>query len=147
MTITSVRIYYYPEDPVVRGKLTETHWGFAEWFERRLKPIRQQLGGIEAKGVNIVNFMLYDNADNMRSPNEWKRVDNTFEYNCLYDLRGLLEHQPLENMERLMLFAANIAAHAPWPQVIAVSEALATPLSDSDRASLLPYLRWPRGHI
>jgi hypothetical protein len=65
MTITSVRIYYYPEDKAFERHLSGTHWGFAEWFLCRLKPIREQLRGPEVKGVNIVNFMLHEA---MRTP-------------------------------------------------------------------------------
>ena len=44
-----------------------------------------------------------------------------------------------------MKFYAELANQAPWPQVRAVGEALAQPLSDVDRITLQPYLQWPRG--
>lgn len=69
---------------------------------------------------------------------------NSFEYCCVYDLKALAKAPPLENMERLMGFTAGIAAKAPWPQVQAVGRVLAVPLTDDDRASLTPYLQWPR---
>ena len=43
MTIKSVRIYFYPDDKEDRTSISQTHWGFAEWFDLRLKPIREQL--------------------------------------------------------------------------------------------------------
>jgi hypothetical protein len=46
-----------------------------------------------------------------------------------------------------MRFTAALSAAAPWPQVRAVGHALAQPLSQDDRASLLPYLQWPRDSI
>jgi hypothetical protein len=144
MTIASVRIYYWSEDKDLQLKLSRTHWGFAEWFVCRLKPIRKELRGAEAKGVNIVNFMLYENSKLARKIDEWRKRMNSFEYGCAYDLKSLLNSPPLENIERLMRFTAGIAAKAPWPQVQAVGRALAVPLTNDDRASLTPYLQWPR---
>lgn len=144
MTIASVRIYYWSEDEDLQRKLTQTHWGFAEWFDRRLKGIRADLRGPEAEGVNIVNFMLYENAALAGRIDEWGRRMNSFEYRCVYDLRSLTKTPPLENVERLIVLTAAIAAMAPWPQVQAVGRVLGVPLSDDDRASLMPYLQWPR---
>jgi hypothetical protein len=144
MTIASLRIYFWSEDEDLQRKLSQTHGGFAEWFVRRLKPIRAELRGAEAKGVNIVNFMLYENAALAGRVDEWGSRANSFEYGCVYDLKTLTKAPPLENMERLMGVTAGIAATAPWPQVQAVGRVLAVPLSDDDRASLMPYLQWPR---
>ena len=63
MTISEVRFYYYPRRQRLERYLTMTHWGFAEWFTRRLRPIREQLRGPEVKGVNIVNFMLHEQEE------------------------------------------------------------------------------------
>jgi hypothetical protein len=147
MTIVSVRIYCYLEDEGPNLKLSRTYGGFAEWFERRLKPIRDQLRGPEAKGVNIVNFMLFENPEYASRLNHWERRDNTFNYDCLYDLRSLLAYPPIQNIEHLMHFTAEIAAKALWPQVLAVGRALEAPLTDEDRTSMLPYLRWPREKV
>jgi hypothetical protein len=144
MTIASVRIYYWSEDKDLQCKLTQTHWGFAEWFVRHLKLIRPDLRGPEAKGVNIGNFILYENSRLAGCIDEWGKRMNSFEYCSVYDLKSLLNATPLENIERLMGFTAGIAANAPWPQVQAVGHALALPLTDDDRASLTPYLQWPR---
>ena len=54
---------------------------------------------------------------------------------------------PIENIEKLMGFTAALSAQAPWPKVRAVGHALAQPLSQKDRASLLPYLQWHRDSI
>jgi len=56
MTITSVRFYFYPNSARRKKNLSSKLWGFAEWFECRLKPIREELRGPEVKGVNIMNF-------------------------------------------------------------------------------------------
>jgi len=147
MTIVTARIYYCPRSKQLERKLTRTHWGFAEWFLRRLKPIRERLRGPEANGVNIVNFMLHEVPAHAWHPNEWRQRGNTFNFSYICDLQPLVQTEPIENIERLMVFTAAVAAQAPWPQVRAVGEALAEPLSPAERASLLPYLRWPRESI
>jgi hypothetical protein len=144
MTIRSVRIYYYPEDKADERRLSQTHWGFAEWFVSRLKPIREQLRGPEAKGVNIVNFMLHENPAHCWRRDQWARRLNSFEYSCEFDFSSLLDRPPIQNIERLMVMTAEIASKAPWPQVLAVGRALAAPLTEAERESLLPYLQWPR---
>jgi hypothetical protein len=144
MTIASVRICYWCRDPARQLLLSRTHWGFAEWFKRRLKPIRQRLRGPEAKGVDIVNFMLHEDPQEVFRPNEWVRRANSFEYGESHDLAPLTEGVPIENIKKLMPWAAARAAMAPWPQVRAVGEALAQPLTDADEASLAPFLQWPR---
>src|SRR5689334_14548807 len=120
MTIASVRIYYYPTSQRRELKLSRTHWGFAEWFERRLKPIREQLRGPEVKGVNIVNLMLRENADHAPQSDQWVQRLNTFEFNFVCDLLPLESATALENISKLMLFYAAVASQAPWPQVRAV---------------------------
>ncbi len=144
MTIASVRIYFLSEDEDLQRKLSQTHWGFAEWFHRRLKGVRADLRGPEAKGVDIVNFMLCEHTRLAWRIDEWGKRMNSFEYGCVYDLKSLAMTSPLENVERLMGFTAGIAAKAPWPQVRAVGRVLAVSLTDDDRASLTPYLQWPR---
>jgi hypothetical protein len=144
MTIASVRIYYRPTDKEFERHLNGSLWGFAEWFECRLKPICEQLRGHEAKGVNIVNFMLYDDPGRAWRLDQWGQRMNSFEYGCAYDLEPLRLRPPLANIEHLMQITAEIAARAPWPQVLAVGRALAVPLTDEERTSLGPYLQWPR---
>jgi hypothetical protein len=144
VTIASIRIYYCPKDKEFERHLNGSLWGFAEWFECRLKPIREQLRGPEAKGVNIVNFMLYDDPARALRLDQWSHRMNSFEYGCVYDLESLRGRPPMENIEHLMQVTAEIAGRAPWPQVLAVGRALAVPLTDEERMSLAPYLQWPR---
>src|ERR1700730_7885581 len=106
MTIASVRIYYYPKDKEFERHLNGSRWGFAEWFECRLKPIREQLRGPEAKGVNIVNFMLYDDPGRAWRLDQWGQRMNSFEYSCVYDLESLRLKSPLGNIEHLMQMTA-----------------------------------------
>lgn len=145
MTISSVRIYYYPVEKRRELRLSRTHWGFAEWFERRLKPIREQLRGPEVKGVNIVNLMLRENPQHAPQPNQWLQRLNTFEFNFVCSLRPLDGASPLSNIETLLPFYAAIAGQAPWPQVRALATPLSQPLTEEDRRTLSPFLQWPRG--
>ena len=144
MTIVSVRFYFWPRYPRRELSLSRTHWGFAEWFVRRLKPLRESLRGPEAKGVNVVNFMFHENPEHVWRPNQWAQRLNTFEYGESHDLAPLSNGAPLENIKKLMVWASFRAAQAPWPQVTALQAALAHPLTPGEEASLLPYLRWPR---
>lgn len=147
MTITSVRFYFYPNSANREKALTHKLWGFAEWFEYRLKPIREELRGAEVKGVNIVNFCLYENPDQMLKKDVWWQRMNTFEYASLYDLAVLSKMHRLNGIEQLMAWATPIALSAPWPQVAAVGKALGVPLAASEKEEILPYLQWPRGDI
>lgn len=144
MTIASVRFYYYCENKSDELQINRTHWGFANWFEPRLKPIKNQLKGPEAKGVDIINFMFFDNAKKAWRPNEWGQRMNSFEFDFAYDFKLLQARDPIENIKELMKLASGKAASAPWPQVVAVGEILAVPLSDIEQIELLPYLCWPR---
>jgi hypothetical protein len=144
MTIKSVRIYYYPTTKRRQLWLTSNYWGFAEWFERRLKPRQEHLRGDEVKGVDIVNLMLYENPSHAWRPNQWARRINTLEFSYVCDLRPLEQGDKVKNLELLMQFYAHLVQFAPWPQMEAVKQALAEPLSESDKSSLLPYLQWPR---
>jgi hypothetical protein len=147
MTISSVRFYFYPNSPQREKSLTYKLWGFAEWFEYRLKPIREELRGPEVKGINIVNFCLHENAASMSNPNVWWQRGNTFEYSTLYDLAALSKMHRLKGIQSLMAWAAPIALMAPWHQVAAVGRALSMPLSSPEKEEILPYLQWPRGDI
>jgi len=147
MTISSVRIYFYPLTAQRELALTASHWGFAEWFTRRLKPIREQLGGPEAKGVNIMNLMLYENPEHAWKRDEWIQRGNTFQFSFVCDLRPLEAHPPAENLQKLMQFYATLADGAPWPQARAVAAALREPLSDIDQVTLRPFLQWPRAEM
>ena len=146
MTIAAVRIYCRPPRERLERYLSATHGGFDEWIKRRLKPIREQLRGPEVKGVDIVNFLLCDAGRVFLNGGhgEWTQAANTMQFTWVCDLEPLRDQPPLENVERLMRFCGAWAAQAPWPQVRAVGEVLSQPLTDDDRASLLPFLTWPR---
>jgi len=127
--------------------LTASHWGFAEWFTRRLKPIREQLFGPETKGVDIMNLMLYENPEHAWKRDEWHQRGNTFQFSYVCDLSPLEASPAIENIPKLMQFYAALADQASWPQVRAVAGALRQPLSEVDRITLRPYLQWPRGEM
>ena len=147
MTIASVRIYYYPRTQARERKLSFSHWGFAEWFSRRLKPLGEQLRGPEVKGVNIMNLMLYENPEHAWQRNTWYQRGNTLQFSFVCDLRPLEARPAIENIPKLMEFYATVADRAPWPQARAVATKLRQPLSKVDRITLLPYLQWPRGEL
>jgi hypothetical protein len=147
MALVTARIYYQARTQRRTLKLSRTHWGFAEWFLSRLKPIREELRGQEAKGVDIVNLMLHEVPDHAPYPNEWRKLANTFNFSFVCDLSPLEASPPIENIEKLMVFMASVASGAPWPQVRAVGRALAVPLTPAERQSLLPFLKWPRQSI
>jgi hypothetical protein len=147
MTIASVRIYYYPADPALKLHLSRTHWGFATWFDCRLKPIKNLLRGAEAKGVNIVIFMLFQDAARAWRPGKWGKRANSFEFDSLYDLQSLVDRQPIDNIRNLMKYTSVIGLRAPWAQVVVVGEALAVPLCSAEEEELLSYLRWPRADV
>lgn len=144
MTIRTFRFYYYPESKHYERYLAATHWAFADWLKSRLNPIREQLRGPEAKGVDIVNICLHETAGRARHPGSWLRWMNAFEFAFVADLGPLRDQPPIENIARLMQFGAALTAQAPWPQVRALSDVLARPLTDDDRQTLAPYLTWPR---
>jgi hypothetical protein len=147
MTIASVRIYFYPLTEKRQLLLTGQYWGFAEWFTRRLKPIRLALKGPEVKGVNIMNLMLHENPRHAWRPNNWAQRANSLEFSFVCDLRPLESGEPIETLSKLMRFYAHLASQAPWPQARAVATALAAPLSPIDRITLRPYMQWPRGEF
>jgi hypothetical protein len=147
MTIASVRIYFYPAGESRELMLTSQYWGFAEWFIRRLMPIRPMLKGPEVKGVNIMNLMLYENPDHAWRANTWAQRMNSLEFSYVCDLSPLESGDPMENLAKLMSFYSKIASQAPWPQARAVATALAAPLSEVDRITLRPFMQWPRGEI
>ena len=147
MTIACVRMYFWP--PKSRERLQRylgvTMGGFDEWIKRRLKPIREELRGPEVKGVDIVNFMFCDPSRTLGGRHgEWTRVLNSLQFTWICDLEPLRDRPALENVERLMPFCGAWCETAPWPQVHAVGRVLSTPLDDAERASLQPFLTWPR---
>lgn len=144
MTIVHVRAYYSTANKPLELQLSRTHWGFADWFVRRLKPIKESLRGPEVKGVNVVNFVLADDINRLDRPLEWWHRANSFEYGFPFDLAALTTRTPIENIEDLMPMFAEICTHAPWPQVHSVGTALGQPLSAEDKRTLVPFLQWPR---
>ncbi|MCV2360395.1 hypothetical protein LNV08_15570 [Paucibacter sp. TC2R-5] len=147
MTIATVRIYYHPIGEARELRLTGSHWGFAEWFSRRLKPIREQLRGPEAKGVDIMNLMLFEDPEHAWQRDRWIQRGNSFQFSFVCNLAPLEASPAIENIPKLMQFYAAIAEQAPWPQARAVAPALRQALSPVDQVTLAPYLQWPRGEM
>jgi len=147
MAIQTFRFYFAPKSKRYESYLSFTHWAFADWFKQRLKPIRDQLRGPEAKGVGIVNVVLTENEREADFANRWLHGLGVFEFRFVCDLAPLRDQAPIENIERLMGFAATLTEDAPWPQVRALSPVLAEPLSQKDRETLAPHLTYPRESV
>jgi hypothetical protein len=80
MTIVSARFQFYPRRERLRSYLNATHGGFDEWFRDRLTPIRERLRGVEAKGVNIVNFLLCEPPRMHGAHAQWTKSLNNFQF-------------------------------------------------------------------
>jgi hypothetical protein len=89
VAIKSVRIYFYPLQRRYERWLSANYWGWSEWFERRLKPLRDDLRGPAVKGVDIVNLMLREDASMAYAPNNWIKVLNTLQFEFVCDLSPL----------------------------------------------------------
>jgi hypothetical protein len=142
MTIVSVRLQFGLRNKRKKLRLGQIYGGFEAWFPSRLKPIREALRGPEAKGVDIVNFWLYENLDDVPHKNEWWRCMNTFQYDFAYDLDSMLQGDHISNLRRVMQRCAKIAARAPWPQVVAIQPALVAPFSREEKDELAIMLDW-----
>ncbi|HMW57275.1 MAG TPA: hypothetical protein PKZ67_07880 [Accumulibacter sp.] len=102
MTIASLRIYFHAVTESRTQSLSSSYWGFAEWFSRRLRPIREQLRGPEAKGVDIMNLMPYENPEHAWKPNQWHQRDNSFEFDFVCNLRPLEKSPAIKNIQKLI---------------------------------------------
>ena len=142
MTITSVRLQVTVRSKRKRQRLDRIYGGFEEWFVSRLEAMREQLRGAEAKGVNIVNFCLFEQIELSPKPNQWWRRMNTFEYDFAYDMGGLLDGEPIENLRTLMDTCSTLASSAPWPQVASLGAPLAAPFTREEKLQLATYLDW-----
>ena len=98
----------------------------------------------EAKGVNIVNFCMFEDLALSPRPNEWWRRMNTFEYDFAYDLDALLKGNPVVNLRRAMEKCATFAARAPWPQVTSLEAPLLAPFTAEEKSQLAIYLDWEK---
>jgi hypothetical protein len=136
VTIRAVRIYLYYADKATGREMARRHFGVMYWFKARLKDIREQLRGPEAKGVNIVNFCFRESVSSRRHRESWARLMNAFEYEQVFDLQSLVEVDPVDNIQRLLPIVLQVCESAPWPQVRAIGAVLETPLSAADVSAL-----------
>jgi hypothetical protein len=84
-----------------------------------------------------------EDPDQATHPNRWIRVLNSFQFKFVCDLRPLEGSPSTANIEKLMQFFSVVVGQAPWPQVRALAGALAQPLSEEDRTTLLAFLPGP----
>ena len=146
MPIRAFRFYYHPRDEQFGRYLALTHGAFAEWFERRLGPVDPPPRR-RANAVGVIHMTFHEVAAHALRPGEWTRQGDLCEFHFVCDLSPLRDSPPIENIAKLMQFAAAMTAQAPWPQVRALSDVLAQPLSNEDRRTLAPYLTSPRESV
>jgi hypothetical protein len=113
-------------------ELNLLYGGLSLWLERQIKTIKEALNGPEVKGVNIVNIHLLESRQNNQHIDEWIKRINTFDYSVVYDMRPLSSKHPIENVKDLVSFASEILLTATWPQVRAIGQLLADPLTEKD---------------
>jgi hypothetical protein len=117
--------------------MNRAHFGVADWIEDvRLKAIREDLQGVEVKGIDIVNIHFFESAKNCNPSDTWYRLISAIEYNLVYDINSLVHRDPLTNIEELLHVASRLAASAPWPQVRTLGHALCLPLTAQDEMNL-----------
>lgn len=143
MPIRAFRFYYHPRDEQFGRYLALTHGAFAEWFERRLEPIDKPPRR-RAKAAAVVHMTFHEVAAHALRPGEWTRQGDLCEFHFVCDLSPLRDSPPIENIAKLMQFAAAMTAGSSSRRVRAFGSVLARPLSEEDRRSLAPYLTWPR---
>lgn len=145
MTIRALRLYLEYEDQVIARAMNRAHFGVTYWFDSRLKRIREELRGAEAKGVDIANILFFEDRAHDRPQDSWRHRANAFEYGLAYDVTSLVGRDPVENIKQLTKIAAERCASAPWPQVRAIGNVLQRPLDQEDVRELRLCLeRWSR---
>ena len=147
MTIRAFRIFLEYENKTVARHMNRTHFGVADWASKhRLNQRRKELGGPEVKGVNIVNVHFFDEEARCSMPcGTWYRRFNAIEFNLVYDMKSLLEREPIDNLTMLLPVAATLCLSALWPQVRAVGRALEPELTAEEMVTLKAALgEWTR---
>lgn len=136
MAVTDLRIFLYFEDEDLQVEMTFFHFGVYRWFAKKLKQIKSELNGIEAKGVNIVNFVFMEDAGKVSGRDEWRKRMNAFEYTLEFDMNSMVKSSPLLNIERMINVMIPILLESPWSQTRAIGKLLSQPLTDSDRVAI-----------
>ena len=136
MTIRAFRLYLKYEDKAIGRAMNLTHFVVTDWVSLRLNDIRQLLRGEEAKRVNIVNVYFFETESHCKPCGSWYRLMNAFEHKLVYDIRYLIDRDPVENIKALLRVAAVLCIAAPWPQVRAIGAVLQNPLNGEDERNL-----------
>jgi hypothetical protein len=134
VTIRAFRIYLQYEDEAIARAMNRTHFGVAGWIGTRLKAVREQLRGPEAKSVSFVSLFLLERA--REQDYSWRRRANSFEYQLVFELNSFIGADPIENFEHILPIASQLCAAAPWPQVRAIGSVLSQPLTSGDKVEL-----------
>jgi hypothetical protein len=147
VTIRAVRLYLNYKDKAVARAMNRLHFGVTGWIDARIKCIREQLRGPEAKGVNIVNVCFFESVTACEHCDSWHMRSNAFEYQLVFDLKSLIDVDPVENIRRLLPIVSQVCALAPWPQVRAIGAVLGKPLSAVDAIALKKSLEKWSAHV
>lgn len=140
MSIKALRFYLKCDDELVSRELALKHFGVADWFAKRMKSIKERLEVNEPKGVDIVNIFFIQNPGRTTHLGEWWHRANSFEYSALHDVDHFLASDPVSNIKELLPVAIAAMKTAPWPQVQALGEMMAEPLTDEDFDQIKRYM-------
>jgi hypothetical protein len=113
-----------------------SYGGIDTWLEVKIKQIKSQLKGTEAKGVDIINIFLLESQQNHSQLGQWVRIINSFNYMEIIDLQSFVDTDPLVNAQRFISLASQLMLNAPWPQVHAIGKLLEKPLDRADLNAL-----------
>jgi hypothetical protein len=143
MTIRAVKFYLEYEDNATSRAMNRAHFGVMYWIDSRLRQIRRELRGPKLDDVDVVNVYFCENASVCKPIEMWSRLLNAIEYKVIFDVRELINKDPIENVRRLLDMAAAACALAPWPQVRAIAKVLRQPMTSADISVLKKSLkRW-----
>jgi hypothetical protein len=143
MKIRSVRLYLECGDKGMSRAMNRAHFGAMYWIETRLKKMHTALHSPDLKGVDLVNIWFCESASLCNPIETWSRLLNAVEYKQIFDVRALIDKDPVENVRGLVVLASGACAAAPWPQVRAIGEILQQPFTAMDCSRLQESLkRW-----
>jgi hypothetical protein len=143
MKIRAFKLYLECEDKAVARAMNRSHFGVMNWIGSRLKGIREELREPGLEGVDIINIYFCENASLCQPVATWYRLLNVLEYKIIFDVKGLIDKCPVENVKSLVAVASSACALAPWGQVRAIGKVLQEPITPVESGKLERALkRW-----
>jgi hypothetical protein len=129
MKIRAVKLYLKYEDNATARAMNRAHFGVMYWIDSRLKQIREELRGAGLEGIDIINIYFCESASLCKPIETWSRLINAVEYKIIFDVKSLIDKNPVENVGSLLTVASSVCALAPWPQVRAIGSVLQQPIT------------------